>query len=85
MRRGDVIYAIDGAPVSGSADLKGMIEARDVGQSLRITVGRGAADRVVQVKTQETHRRLAPSNTFGRAKEKTWAGMSMVNPPPTYS
>ena len=81
MRRGDVIYAIDGAPVSGSADVKGMIEARDVGQSLRITVGRGTADRVVQVRTQDASQ-IGAKQHIRSGKEKTWAGMSMVNPTP---
>ena len=81
MRRGDVIYAIDGQPVASSEDLKGMVEARDVGQTLRVTFGRGTSDKVVQIKTQDTAQ-LGARQRVKTGKEKTWAGMSMVNPSP---
>ena len=51
----------------GSANLKGMIEARDVGQSLRI-VGRGAADRVVQVKTQTRRNWCKATRSVGQRR-----------------
>ena len=81
MRRGDVIYAIDGQPVASSEDLKGMVEARDVGQTLRVTFGRGTSDKVVQIKTQDAAQ-LGARQRVKTGKEKTWAGMSMVNPSP---
>ena len=79
MRRGDVIYAIDGLPVASSKDLKGMIEAREVKETLRITFGRGAADRVVQVKTLDASQ-IGAQHRVKAGRTKSWAGMSVVNP-----
>lgn len=79
MRRGDVIFAIDGKPVASSKDFKGMIESRDIRETLSITFGRGTGDRVVDVKTQDASQ-IGARQRIKAGRIKTWAGMSMVNP-----
>lgn len=49
LRTGDVITAVDGAPIPSSESLIGTIRARSVGDTVDLTVLRGSATRQVEV------------------------------------
>ena len=49
---GDVIVAIDGAPVTGQNDLFKAIDKHQVGDKIEVTVKRGASERRVEVVLQ---------------------------------
>ena len=49
---GDIIVAIEGEPVRGSSDMLLLLEQRDAGDSVRVTIVRGGKERDVQVVLQ---------------------------------
>ncbi len=49
---GDVITAIDGEPVTSSGDLLLLLERREVGETVRVTIRRGRSERTVPVTLQ---------------------------------
>ena len=51
---GDVIVAIDGQPVRSSADLVLLLEQREVGEKVRVTITRGGKQREVKVVLQQS-------------------------------
>lgn len=53
LRRGDVIVAIDGQPVTKADELQAIVEKTRVGQSLRVSIRRGNQARDITVKTGE--------------------------------
>jgi S1-C subfamily serine protease len=58
LRRGDVIVAIDGNPVTQAAQLQTLVENSRVGQTLRFTVRRG--DRTLQLSVRTAQMSDAP-------------------------
>lgn len=53
IRRGDVISAIDGLPVTRAEDLQTRVDRAKVGQSLRVQVRRGNQTRQLSIQTAE--------------------------------
>jgi putative serine protease PepD len=50
LQRGDVVTAADGRPVQSSEDLTSAVDAKQPGDSLKLTVQRGSAQRRITVK-----------------------------------
>ena len=50
LRRGDVVTAVDGKPVEASEDLTSAVDAREPGDTMKLTVTRGGARKTVDVK-----------------------------------
>ena len=81
VRRGDIIYAVDGVRVGGRADFTGVLQAKDVGVLVSLDLARGPVSKIIEVRTQDASKIGAQ---LGVEKEKTkqWAGLSMMDATP---
>ncbi len=75
IRRGDVVIAIDGEPVAGGADFRGMVLAKGVGAQLTIRYERGKKVREAKIKAVDEHA-LGEWEHSEEAVE--WGGASLV-------
>ena len=78
LRRGDVIFAVNGRPVSGSDDFKGMVQARKVGSKLRIRFGRGSKEITAIVDTMDANL-IGASSSSNSTVLSQWAGLFLAN------
>lgn len=76
LRRGDLILRVNGEPIGGSADLRGLVRARGANEPLQITFERGGELRTVTLTTAAPDT-LAPA---GRTSPDatSWAGMRVI-------
>lgn len=77
LRRGDVIIAVDGEPLAGSEDLRGMILTRAIGAETRLRVERGAELRELTVRSRD-NRDLAAPDLGVPADATEWGGMVLA-------
>lgn len=77
LRRGDVIIAIDGEPVAGSEDLRGIVLSRGVLVPLVVSVERGGEEREITVETRDG-RDLAAPDLAVPADALEWGGLVLA-------
>jgi Lon-like protease len=57
LQPGDVLVAVDGAPVQDAASVRAAIQKHQPGQAVQVTVRRGGAEKVVTVSTRDVNGR----------------------------
>ena len=78
LRRGDIIFAVDGRPVSSSSDFKGLVQSRKIGSKLRIDFGRGSKEKSTNVTTIDAGK-IGASALNNQATQAIWAGLSLAD------
>ena len=77
LRRGDVIIAVDGEPVAGSEDLRGMVLTRAIGAETRLDIERGSEVRTLTIRTRD-NRDLAAPDLGVPLDASEWGGMVLA-------
>lgn len=81
LRRGDVIFSLNGRPISGSQDFKGLLRAQKIGTKVRIIYGRGSKEHAVRLVTVDAEKIGASSHDDHKSKA-SWAGLSLSDTTP---
>ena len=83
LRRGDVITAADGEPISSSTALDALILTRAIGSSLELSIRRGKRTFLTQAKTVDAEV-LGPANPPNSTPKNAakWAGLTLVDASP---
>jgi serine protease Do len=66
VRKGDVVVAVDGAPVQSAAQLRNKIGLTPVGQQVDLTIDRAGGLRTIPVRVAPANDRSADQSGFGR-------------------
>jgi len=78
LRRGDIIFSVDGRPVLSSSDFKGLVQSRKIGSRLRIGFGRGTNEKSASVTTINASQ-IGASALDNQSTQAVWAGLSLVD------
>ncbi len=83
LRRGDVITAVNGEPISGSGALEALVLTRAIGDSLDLKVRRGTRSFLTKAKTVDAAK-VGPRNRKSKPPSDAtrWAGLTMVDATP---
>jgi serine protease Do len=78
LRRGDIIFSVDGEPIPNSRAFRALILTKRIGARITINHKRGSKTRLTKVTTVDAAS-IGPSTSTPVEKATSWAGMHLVD------